>query len=162
VLAGLGVAASDAGFAVSVTVGGFSGVIFISHIWGTNPFLQIDDTGEVFEGGLHIAGKYSESGVWTNMSNLEPTVLLADRTALFLDIGFMLGGPTSSLIALVVGVGMSGLTHWNSARMMRCIYGAQQVNACPAPCLCSNVKQVTPGTIRCRFSARLISSNAAR
>ena len=74
------------------------------------------------------------------MSNLEPTVLLADRTALFLDIGFMLGGPTSILIALVVGVGMSVLTHWNHARIMRIIYCAQQVDACSARCLCSNVK----------------------
>ena len=76
------------------------------------------------------------------MNYLKTAILLAGMTALFVGIGFMLGGPTGMLIALAIAVGMNVFAYWNSDRMMLSMYGAQQVDARSAPGLYGTVRQL--------------------
>ena len=63
-------------------------------------------------------------------------------TALFVGIGFMLGGPTGLLIALAIAVGMNVFAYWNSDRIVLSMYGANQVDARTAPGLYDTVEQL--------------------
>jgi heat shock protein HtpX len=80
--------------------------------------------------------------VWSNMNYLKTATLLAGMTALFVGIGFMLGGPTGMLIALAIAVGMNVFAYWNSDRMVLSMYGANQVDARTAPGLYDTVEQL--------------------
>jgi len=66
-------------------------------------------------------------------SYLKTTVLLAGLTALFVGMGYLLGGQGGMLIAFLVAVGMNLFTYWNSDRMVLSMYGAQEVDAYAAP-----------------------------
>jgi heat shock protein HtpX len=54
-------------------------------------------------------------------------------TALFLGIGFLLGGETGILIALAVAGGMNIFAYWSSDKMVLRMYGARQVDRQNAP-----------------------------
>lgn len=76
------------------------------------------------------------------MNYLKTAILLAGMTALFVGIGFILGGPTGMLIALAIAVGMNVFAYWNSDRMMLSMYGATEVDARSAPGLYGTVEQL--------------------
>jgi heat shock protein HtpX len=76
------------------------------------------------------------------MNYLKTATLLAGMTALFVGIGFTLGGPTGMLIALAIAVGMNVFAYWNSDRMVLSMYGANQVDARTAPGLYDTVEQL--------------------
>ncbi len=63
-------------------------------------------------------------------------------TALFLGIGFLLGGTTGMAIAFVVALCMNGFAYWNSDKMVLRMYGAKQVDAQSAPDLYKMVQQL--------------------
>lgn len=67
------------------------------------------------------------------MNYARTAVLLAALTALFGVVGYLLGGPTGMLVALVVAVAMNLFTYWNSDRMALAAYNAREVNAQSAP-----------------------------
>jgi len=69
-------------------------------------------------------------------------ILLAGITALFLAVGFMLGGEGGLLIALVVALGANAFAYWNSDKMVLRMYGAKQVDARTAPALYRAVEQL--------------------
>ena len=60
-------------------------------------------------------------------------ILLAGLTALFMGAGFMLGGESGMLIALVVAVGMNFFAYWNADKIVLRMYNAREVNARNAP-----------------------------
>ncbi|MBU0724866.1 MAG: zinc metalloprotease HtpX [Alphaproteobacteria bacterium] len=62
-------------------------------------------------------------------------VLMAGMTALFIGIGFMLGGEGGMLIALAVAAGMNLFAYWNSDKMVLSMYGAKQVDPASDPWL---------------------------
>ncbi|HYG86361.1 MAG TPA: zinc metalloprotease HtpX [Azospirillum sp.] len=66
-------------------------------------------------------------------SYLKTTVLLAGLTALFVGVGFLLGGQNGMLIAFLVALGMNAFAYWNSGNMVLNMYGAQEVDAYTAP-----------------------------
>jgi len=74
------------------------------------------------------------------MNYLKTAILLAGITALFVGIGFMLGGPVGMLIALGIAVAMNAFAYWNSDRMMLSMYGATEVDARSAPGLYGTVE----------------------
>ena len=76
------------------------------------------------------------------MNYFKTAILLAGMTALFVGIGFMLGGPVGMLIALVIAVGLNVFAYWNSDRMMLSMYGATEVDARSAPGLYDTVEQL--------------------
>jgi heat shock protein HtpX len=67
------------------------------------------------------------------MNYFRTAVLLAGLTALFMGVGYLIGGQTGAMIALVVAGGMNLFSYWNSDRMVLSMTGAQEVDARTAP-----------------------------
>jgi len=67
------------------------------------------------------------------MSYFRTAILLAGMTALFMGIGFLIGGQTGMIIALLVAGGMNLFAYWNSDKMVLRMYGAREVDARSAP-----------------------------
>jgi heat shock protein HtpX len=76
------------------------------------------------------------------MSMLRTWLLLAALTGLFLVLGYLIGGQTGMLIALVVAVATNVFAYWNSDKMVLRMHGAQEVDARSAPELCGLVEQL--------------------
>src|SRR5262245_27220318 len=76
------------------------------------------------------------------MNYVRTAILLAGLTALFMGIGFLIGGQTGALIALVIAAGMNLFSYWNSDRMVLSMYGAQEVDARTAPDLYRLVQEL--------------------
>ena len=60
-------------------------------------------------------------------------MLLAAMTALFMGLGFLIGGQTGMLIAFVIAAGMNVFSYWNSDKMVLRMHNAQEVDARTAP-----------------------------
>ena len=68
------------------------------------------------------------------MSNFFKTgLLLAGLTALFMAVGFAIGGQSGMLLAFAVAAAMNLFAYWNADRMVLGMYGAQEVDARTAP-----------------------------
>ncbi len=67
------------------------------------------------------------------MNVMKTGMLLAAMTALFMAIGFMVGGSSGMLIAFVVACGMNLFSYWNSDKMMLKMHNARQVDPQSAP-----------------------------
>jgi heat shock protein HtpX len=76
------------------------------------------------------------------MNYFRTALLLAGLTALFMGVGFLIGGKSGALIALVVAAGMNLFTYWNSDRMVLSMYGAHQVDRNSAPDLYNLVAEL--------------------
>lgn len=60
-------------------------------------------------------------------------MLLAAMTAIFLAVGYMLGGEVGMLLALLVAIGMNGFAYWSSDKMVLRMYKAKPVDKNSAP-----------------------------
>ncbi len=67
------------------------------------------------------------------MNGFKTTMLLAAMTALFMALGFTLGGRAGMMIALVVAVGMNFFTCWNADKIVLKMHGAREVDDASAP-----------------------------
>jgi heat shock protein HtpX len=67
------------------------------------------------------------------MNYMRTAMLLAAMTALFLAVGYMLGGEAGMLIALLVAIGMNGFAYWSSDKMVLRMYKAKPVDKNSAP-----------------------------
>ncbi|HXV31449.1 MAG TPA: zinc metalloprotease HtpX [Sinorhizobium sp.] len=67
------------------------------------------------------------------MNLVRTAMLLAFMTALFMAVGFVIGGRGGMMIALVIAAGMNFFSYWNSDRMVLGMYGAQEVDERSAP-----------------------------
>ncbi len=67
------------------------------------------------------------------MSYFKTAVLLAGLTALFMGVGYLIGGSGGAVIALVIAAGTNMFAYWNSDRMVLSMHGAQEVDARSAP-----------------------------
>ncbi|ODS02025.1 hypothetical protein AUC69_00510 [Methyloceanibacter superfactus] len=76
------------------------------------------------------------------MSYFRTAILLAAMTALFMGIGFLLGGQTGMVIALVVAGGMNLWAYWNSDKAVLRMYGAREVDPRSAPELYDMVRKL--------------------
>jgi heat shock protein HtpX len=76
------------------------------------------------------------------MGYFRTALLLAALTAVFLGVGYLIGGQGGMVIALVVALGMNVLAYWNSDRIVLGMYGARQVDAESAPGLYGIVEQL--------------------
>jgi heat shock protein HtpX len=76
------------------------------------------------------------------MSYLRTAILLAVMTALFMGIGFLIGGQSGMVIALIVAAVMNLFAYWNSDKMVLSMYGAREVDERSAPELVSLVRQL--------------------
>ncbi len=76
------------------------------------------------------------------MSATRTAILLAGLTALFLAIGYLLGGEQGMIIALVLAAATNVFAYWNSDKMILRMYGAQEVDPHTAPELYGLVQQL--------------------
>ena len=76
------------------------------------------------------------------MNYLRTVLLLAGLTALFMGVGFLIGGANGAMIALLVAAAMNLFAYWNSDRMVLSMHGAQEVDARSAPDLYATVQQL--------------------
>ncbi len=60
-------------------------------------------------------------------------MLLAALTALFMGIGYLIGGAGGATIALIVAAGMNLFAYWNSDKIVLRMYKAQRVDETTAP-----------------------------
>ncbi|EJF91530.1 zinc metalloprotease HtpX [Bartonella tamiae] len=67
------------------------------------------------------------------MNNLRTAMLLAFMTALFMGVGFLIGGTNGLIIAFIIAAAMNLFSYWNSDKMVLRMYGARQVDAQSAP-----------------------------
>ena len=67
------------------------------------------------------------------MNYLRTAMLLAGLTALFMGVGYLIGGAAGAMIALVIAAATNLFTYWNSDRMVLRMYGAHEVDRTSAP-----------------------------
>ncbi len=67
------------------------------------------------------------------MSYFRTAILLAGLTGLFMGVGYLIGGASGAMIALVVAAATNIFAYWNSDRMVLSMYGAHEVDASTAP-----------------------------
>jgi heat shock protein HtpX len=67
------------------------------------------------------------------MNYVRTAILLAGLTALFMGVGFLIGGQAGALIALVVAAAMNLFTYWNSDSMVLSMTGAHEIDERSAP-----------------------------
>ena len=67
------------------------------------------------------------------MNYLRTGMLLAGLTALFMAVGFMIGGQTGMLLAFFVAAGINVFSYWNSDRLVLSMHGAQEIDEQTAP-----------------------------
>jgi heat shock protein HtpX len=60
-------------------------------------------------------------------------MLLAGLTALFMAVGYLIGGPDGMLIAFIVAVAMNLFSYWKSDTLVLSMHGAQEVDDRTAP-----------------------------
>ena len=76
------------------------------------------------------------------MSYLKTAILLAGLTGLFMGVGYLIGGASGALIALVIAAAMNLFAYWNSDRMVLSMYGAHEVDQRTAPDLFNLVAEL--------------------
>jgi heat shock protein HtpX len=77
------------------------------------------------------------------MNYFKTAILLAGMTALFMGVGFLIGGEAGMLIALVVAGGMNVFAYWNSDKLVLRMHGAQEVDERTAPELFQIVRELS-------------------
>ena len=76
------------------------------------------------------------------MNYMKTALLLAALTGFFLVVGYMLGGQTGLILALVVALGMNLFAYWNSDKMVLRMAHAREVGPQEAPELYGIVEQL--------------------
>ncbi len=77
------------------------------------------------------------------MNIMRTAMLLAFMTALFMGVGFLIGGKGGMMIALLIAAGMNFFSYWNSDRMVLSAYNAQEVDERSAPEFYGIVRDLT-------------------
>jgi heat shock protein HtpX len=67
------------------------------------------------------------------MNYVRTAILLAGLTALFMGVGFLIGGKSGALIALLIAAAMNLFSYWNADKLVLSMHGAQEVDARTAP-----------------------------
>ncbi|WP_412058838.1 zinc metalloprotease HtpX [Bartonella sp. DGB2] len=67
------------------------------------------------------------------MNFFRTALLLAFMTALFMGVGFLIGGGNGALIALLIAAAMNLFSYWNSDKIVLRMYSAREVDALSAP-----------------------------
>jgi heat shock protein HtpX len=67
------------------------------------------------------------------MNYLRTAILLAGLTALFMGVGYLIGGEGGAIVALVIAAGMNLVTYWNADKLVLSMHGAHEVDEATAP-----------------------------
>ncbi|WHA41303.1 zinc metalloprotease HtpX [Agrobacterium larrymoorei] len=77
------------------------------------------------------------------MNLMRTAMLLAFMTALFMGVGFLIGGRSGMMIALLIAAGMNLFSYWNSDKMVLSAYRAQEVDERNAPEFFSMIRDLS-------------------
>ena len=77
------------------------------------------------------------------MNMMRTAMLLAFMTALFMSIGFLIGGKGGMMIALLIAAGMNVFSYWNSDKMVLSAYRAQEADERNAPEFFSMIRDLS-------------------
>jgi heat shock protein HtpX len=61
-------------------------------------------------------------------NHLRTFILLAALTALFMGVGYLIGGPTGMGLAFLFAAGMNLVSYWNADKIVLSMYRAQPVD----------------------------------
>jgi heat shock protein HtpX len=67
------------------------------------------------------------------MNAIRTGMLLAVMTALFMGVGYLIGGPGGMLVAFVLAAGMNLFSYWNADRMLLSMHHAVEIDERAAP-----------------------------
>jgi heat shock protein HtpX len=76
------------------------------------------------------------------MNTLRTGFLMAALTALFLFVGYLIGGEAGMVMAFLFAAGTNLFAYWNSDKMLLSMYGARAVDEASAPDLVHVVRQL--------------------
>jgi heat shock protein HtpX len=76
------------------------------------------------------------------MNYLRTAILLAGLTALFMGVGYLIGGANGAMIAFLVAAAMNFISYWNADRLVLSMHGAQEVDERTAPDLVRLVREL--------------------
>ena len=76
------------------------------------------------------------------MNYLRTAILLAGLTALFMGVGYLIGGGSGALIALLVAAGMNLASYWNADKLVLAMHEAHEVDETTAPDLVQLVAEL--------------------
>jgi heat shock protein HtpX len=76
------------------------------------------------------------------MNLVRTAMLLAGLTALFMAVGFLIGGASGATIAFVVAAAMNLASYWNADRIVLSLHGAHRVDERSAPELVPLVREL--------------------
>jgi len=76
------------------------------------------------------------------MNYFRTAILLAGLTALFMALGYLLGGAGGAMIALLIAAGMNLFAYWNSDRLVLSMHDAHEVDESTAPDLVRLVRDL--------------------
>jgi heat shock protein HtpX len=77
------------------------------------------------------------------MNYFRTAILLAGLTALFMGVGYLIGGQSGALIALLIAGAMNLFAYWNSDKAVLSMTGAQEIDERAAPDLYRMVAELT-------------------
>ncbi|EJW10223.1 putative protease htpX -like protein [Rhodovulum sp. PH10] len=77
------------------------------------------------------------------MNYLKTAILLAGLTALFMGVGYLIGGQTGATIAFLVAAAMNLFSYWNADRMVLSMTGAQEVDERTAPEFVAMIRELS-------------------
>ena len=76
------------------------------------------------------------------MNILRTAMLLAGLTALFMGVGYLIGGASGATIAFLVAAAMNLASYWNADRLVLSLHGAHPVDERSAPELVALVREL--------------------
>ena len=88
-------------------------------------------------GAFRLAHVHREMGF---MGYFRTAILLAAMTALFMGIGYLVGGQSGMVVAFLVAAATNLFAYWRSDKMVLSMYGAREVESshhrvrCLRPC----------------------------
>ncbi len=76
------------------------------------------------------------------MNYLRTAILLAGLTALFMAVGYLIGGGTGVVVALLFAAATNLFSYWNSDKLVLSMHQAQEVDERSAPELFAIVREL--------------------
>lgn len=76
------------------------------------------------------------------MNTLRTGILMAAMTALFIGVGYLIGGQSGMVIAFLFAVGTNFFAYWNADKIVLRMYGAREVDEAAAPMLMRTVREL--------------------
>ncbi len=77
------------------------------------------------------------------MNFARTAILLAGLTGLFMAVGYLIGGGSGAVIALIIAAGTNLFSYWNADRLVLSMHGAQEVDEQSAPELVAIVRELS-------------------